>query len=136
MVAHDAPASVSLFLFLSQLRTRVRTRVRTTRTFARARGPFSPRRFTPTQDTLFYDPPARLILLVRGRGTEYLRDTETDSLQLYWPPPLLHLLPPPSSPGCRTAGWALRLTAAPTANQSAALPASRNRIPKIFPTFP
>lgn len=132
MVAHDAPASASLFLFLSQLRTRVRT----THTFACAAALFLPRRFTPTQDTLFYDPPARLILLVRGRGTEYLRDTETDSLQLYWPPPLLHLLPPPSSPGCRTAGWALRLTAAPTANQSAALPASRNRIPKIFPTFP
>lgn len=133
MVAHDAPASVSLFLFLSQLRVPACTYG----TYIRVRrGPFSPRRFTPTQDTLFYDPPARLILLVRGRGTEYLRDTETDSLQLYWPPPLLHLLPPPSSPGCRTAGWALRLTAAPTANQSAALPASRNRIPKIFPTFP
>jgi len=66
---------------------------RTYNTFA----PFSLRRFTPTQDTLLLrSSRPRLILLVRGRGTEYLRDTETDSLQLYWPPPLFHLLLPPS----------------------------------------
>lgn len=74
-------------------------------------------RYSPLQSSR-----PRLILLVRERGTEYLRDTETDSLQLYWPLPLLHLVPPPPSPSCRTAGWALRLTAAPTANQSAAYP--------------
>lgn len=95
--------------------------------FARS---FSPCQFTP-QDTLLYDP-ARLILLVRERDTEYLRDTETDSLQLYWPPPPSSISP--SSPSRRTAGWALRLTAAPTANQSA-LPAPVIGFPRFSQLF-
>jgi len=64
-----------------------------------------------------------------------IRDTETDSLQLYWPPLLLHLLPSSSSPSCRPAGWVLRLTAAPTANQSAALPAPVIGFPRFSQLF-
>lgn len=62
-------------------------------------------RFTPSQDA--YDPPPAPYspcTEISRRGTEYLRDTETDSLQLYWPPRLLHL--PLPYPGCRTASQA------------------------------
>lgn len=99
-------------------------------------------RFTPSQDA--YDPPPAPYspcTEISRRGTEYLRDTETDSLQLYWPPRLLHL--PLPYPGCRTASQAA-LPTLPACLPACSLPrlptsqqrGSRNRIPKIFPTFP
>lgn len=81
-------------------------------------------RYTPVRSNR-----PHLILLVRGfsrRGTEYLRDTETDS-RYNFTGRLSSALPSSlaEQSGC--------LPAAPTANQPSL---SRNRIPKIFPTFP
>lgn len=131
---HTAPASVSLSL---TWRTCVYTCTHLYIIHIFARTPFflSLSVHTNSRYSLLRSNRPRFILLVRERGTEYLRDTETDSLQLYWPPPLLHLLLPLSSPGCRTAGWVLRLTAAPTANQSAALPAPVIGFPRFSQLF-
>lgn len=57
---------VCLSVSLSLTATYTRMYTCTYDTYIRARGPFSPRRFTPTQDTLFYDPPARALFSLYG----------------------------------------------------------------------
>lgn len=94
---------------------------------------FSPRQFTPIQDTFFYNPIARALFSLYG---DVIRNTYvTPKLIRYNFTDRLHLLSPPSSPSRRSAGWALRLTAAPTANQSAALPAPIIGFPRFSQLF-
>jgi len=125
MVTHGFCASISLFSY-----SRVYTIHLHLFLFAvvHTNSRYSPLRFSRP----------RLILLVRGRGTEYLRDTETDSLQLYWPPPLSSIYSSSSFVVRLSVGLSelsLRLTAAPTANQSAALPAPVIGFPRFSQLF-
>lgn len=102
-------------------------------TYIRRRS-FSRRRFTPPQDTFLYNPVARALFSLYGdvvRNTyvtpKLIRYNFTGCLRSSIYSLFLRR--------CRTAGWDLRLTAAPTANQSAALPAPVIGFPRFSQLF-
>lgn len=130
MVAHSSP-SVCLSFVAAHTCKCVYTHVRTYHTYIRARS-FSRRRFTPPQDTFLYNPVARALFSLYGdvvRNTyvtpKLIRYNFTGCLRSSIYSLFLRR--------CRTAGW--DLTAAPTANQSAALPAPVIGFPRFSQLF-
>lgn len=119
----------------SQLVLTAYVHARTIHTCIRAR-PFSPRQFTPTQDTFLYNPVARALFSLYGdviRNTyvtpKLIRYNFTGRLRS--PLHLLSLLLRRAEPSdCRLGSPSYRCQPVSGATRS------RNRIPKIFPTFP